>query len=97
MHSAALPAEATETPEIPTMKARAALPGLMLTEDEAARVLRLSPRTLQRRRLDGDGPPYVQLGKNRIGYRLADLDAWCQSRTVTSTSAVSVGRRSAVA
>lgn len=46
----------------------------------------LSNRTMERKRVDGSGPPYVKLGK-AVRYRVSDLDAWIQSRVVSSTSA----------
>ena len=53
---------------------------------EAAEELRLSKRTLERMRVNGDGPKYVRLGSRRIGYRIADLRDWLASRTYSSTS-----------
>ena len=44
---------------------------LVLTEDEAARMLRLSARTMQRLRLDGDGPRFVKLTGRRSATRSA--------------------------
>lgn len=55
------------------------------TPDEAAKALRTSVRTLERRRLDGSGPPFVKLG-GRILYRPEDIDAWAADRTFASTS-----------
>jgi len=50
---------------------------LLLSEREAARRLRVvSARSLQRLRLEGGGPPFVQLTGRRLGYLAADLDAW---------------------
>jgi predicted DNA-binding transcriptional regulator AlpA len=57
---------------------------LMMTEAEAAKMLCLSPRTMQRLRAEGAGPPFVQLTERRIGFRLADLEAWLASRRVSS-------------
>jgi predicted DNA-binding transcriptional regulator AlpA len=59
---------------------------LVLTEDEAARLLRLSARTLQRLRLEGEGPRFVRLTGRRIGYAISDLEAWVRARSVASTS-----------
>jgi hypothetical protein len=59
---------------------------LIVTEAEAARVLRLSPRTLQRMRLEGGGPGFVKLTERRIGYPVASLESWVAERTVRSTS-----------
>ena len=67
--------------------------GLVISEAEAARLVDVSTRHLQRLRVEGGGPPYIQLGARRIGYRLADLESWIAGRRVASTSAVTVGRR----
>ena len=66
------------------------IPALVLTEDEAARMLRLSARTMQRLRLDGEGPRFVKLTGRRIGYAIGDLQAWIRARSVTSTSDATV-------
>jgi predicted DNA-binding transcriptional regulator AlpA len=58
---------------------------LVLTEDEAAKLLRLSVRTMQRLRVDGDGPRFVMLTSRRIGYAIGDLQAWVHARSVAST------------
>ena len=47
----------------------------LLTTDEACRYLRLSQPTLERRRLAGEEPVFVRLGR-RIYYRRADLEGW---------------------
>jgi Helix-turn-helix domain len=39
-----------------------------------------SPRTLERWRSEGNGPPYVKVGR-RAMYREADVERWLQSRT----------------
>jgi excisionase family DNA binding protein len=57
----------------------------LLTQREAACVLRLSERTLERSRVTGFGPPFAKVGR-RVLYRREDLDAWVASRVVTSTS-----------
>jgi excisionase family DNA binding protein len=57
----------------------------LLTQREAACVLRLSERTLERSRVTGFGPPFVKAGR-RVLYRREDLDAWVASRVVASTS-----------
>lgn len=44
----------------------------LLTEAQAADVLRVSPRTLQGWRHRGDGPPFVKLGA-AVRYRRVDL------------------------
>jgi excisionase family DNA binding protein len=57
----------------------------MLDRQPAADYLGLSVPTLDRKRVNGDGPPYVKIG-SRVRYRRADLDAWLSQRIVTSTS-----------
>lgn len=58
---------------------------LILTEAEAAKLLCLSRRTLQRMRIDGGGPRYIKMGR-RLGYTKADLVTWVEARGATSTS-----------
>jgi len=52
---------------------------LLRTQREAAEVLRLSERTLERMRLTGLGPAYVKAGR-RVLYRQADLEKWVVSQ-----------------
>ena len=57
----------------------------LLTQREAASVLRLSERTLERWRVAGIGPRFVRLNTS-IRYRQQDLDAHVAARVVASTS-----------
>jgi excisionase family DNA binding protein len=57
----------------------------LLTSHEAATLLRLSERTLERSRVSGFGPPFCKLGR-RVLYRADDLDQWIAGRVVSSTS-----------
>jgi predicted DNA-binding transcriptional regulator AlpA len=57
----------------------------LLNEREAALLLGLSPRTLERYRVTGFGPSFVKAGR-RCLYRPQDVDAWIASRVRTSTS-----------
>ena len=52
---------------------------------EAAAFLGLSPRTLDRYRVNGDGPAFHKFG-SRVRYARADLEAWASARRRTSTS-----------
>lgn len=61
----------------------------LLNQREVATRLRLSPRTLERFRLSGEGPKFVKAGR-RVLYRQTDLDAWINSRIRTSTSDIAV-------
>jgi predicted DNA-binding transcriptional regulator AlpA len=58
-----------------------------LTQSEVAALLRLSPRTLERHRLNGTGPAYTKLGR-RVVYRREAIETWAAANTFTSTSAV---------
>jgi hypothetical protein len=58
--------------------AYASLP-VFLTSVEVAEMLRLSPRSLEKMRLEKRGPPYIRLGmsgRSKVIYRLADVEAW---------------------
>ena len=57
----------------------------LFSQRETAKLLSLSPRTLERWRCTGDGPVHVKAGR-RCLYRQSDLAAWIASRIRTSTS-----------
>jgi excisionase family DNA binding protein len=57
----------------------------LLTQREAARVLRVSERTLERLRVSGDGPRYVKAGRS-VRFTEADLQTWIESHTRHNTS-----------
>jgi predicted DNA-binding transcriptional regulator AlpA len=59
----------------------------VLTSREAAAFLRLSPRTLNRLRVEGGGPRYLKLRRS-IRYRQSDLASWLDRRSFDNTSAV---------
>lgn len=56
-----------------------------LTTDEAAALLRLSPRTLEKHRVLGGGPRFRKFGA-RVVYAMADLRTWADSHTYGMTS-----------
>jgi excisionase family DNA binding protein len=56
---------------------------------EAAEYLRSSESTLAKKRLNGDGPSFVRIGR-AIRYRRSDLDAWMSASIRTSTSETAV-------
>ena len=56
-----------------------------MTCREAAAFLRLSPRSLDRWRVSGEGPAFRKFG-GRVRYTRADLEAWADARWRTSTS-----------
>ncbi|RDW12870.1 helix-turn-helix transcriptional regulator [Paracoccus thiocyanatus] len=53
--------------------------------EEAARLLDLSPRTLEKHRCGGTGPVYRKLG-GRVVYTIADLRVWIEGAARQSTS-----------
>jgi len=57
----------------------------LLTQREAACLLHLSERTLERLRVSGDGPRFVKANRS-VRYRECDLEAWIAERVVNSTS-----------
>ena len=58
----------------------------LLTQREAASVLRLSERTLERWRVAGIGPRFIRLSRRSIRYRQEDLAAHVAAHVVASTS-----------
>ena len=61
------------------------LPPRLLRTEEAARLLGLSGRTLEKHRCTGTGPSYRKLG-GRVLYALGDLQAWIDQGERHSTS-----------
>ena len=59
--------------------------GHYLNTREAAAWLGLSPRTLDRYRVSGEGPVFHRFG-SRVRYLLADLETWASARRRLSTS-----------
>lgn len=55
----------------------------LLTTVEAAKYLRLSPRTLEDYRIKGGGPVFIRIGLGRrapVLYDLEDLNGWLKSQ-----------------
>jgi hypothetical protein len=61
---------------------------IFLTEPEAATLLRLSKRSLQRYRQRGEGPPFAKIGFRRLVYPRDHLLAWAYARQCRSISDV---------
>jgi len=59
---------------------------------EAARLLDLSPRTLEKHRCDGTGPIFHKLG-GRVVYAVSDLHAWIDACARQSTSEAAPSKR----
>ena len=60
-------------------------PQRYLRTPDAARLVGLSIRTLEKHRIYGTGPRYSKLG-GRVVYRVEDLQAWVESGAKASTS-----------
>lgn len=58
--------------------------------NEAATYCGVSRSFLAKRRLYGDGPKYIKVGRRKVVYRREDLDAWLAERVRCSTSEVGV-------
>jgi len=59
------------------------------TTKDAAELMQLSHRTLERMRVEGGGPPFVKAGNGkraRVLYLKSDLIAWLKGRRFDSTS-----------
>ncbi len=56
-----------------------------LRTHEAARLLGLSPRTLEKYRCHGSGPTFRKLG-GRVVYAIDDVEAWADQASCRSTS-----------
>jgi predicted DNA-binding transcriptional regulator AlpA len=57
----------------------------LLSQREAATMLGLSSRTLERWRSSGDGPNFIKAG-HRVLYNPTDLEAWIAAHVRQSTS-----------
>lgn len=56
-----------------------------LSTEQAAARLNLSPSTLNKWRLTGDGPRFLKLGR-RVVYKREDIDAFLTTRSRASTA-----------
>lgn len=55
------------------------------TTQEVASLLRVTPRTLERWRAAGEGPPSITMG-GLIRYQRSDLDAWIKANRTAGGS-----------
>ena len=58
----------------------------LVRQEEAARILDLTPRALEAWRHKGGGPRYIRISARCVRYRRADLQAWIAERERYSTS-----------
>lgn len=63
----------------------------LLKTEEAAQLVGLSRRTLEKHRTYGTGPAYRKLG-GRVVYAVADLQEWTDRGLKSSTSDPGIGR-----
>lgn len=71
--------------------AKAGADDLFLNTSEAAKLVRMSPSSLERMRSKGNGPKYCKVGsgrtrRGRVVYRRSDVVAWLTERTFSGTS-----------
>ena len=57
----------------------------LLTPNETAPVLKVSTSWLAKKRMEGDGPPFIKVGRS-VRYSPAALLQWIKSRQRLSTS-----------
>ena len=57
--------------------------GILLTPDDVARMMRVSRRTVSTWRYRGKGPRYVHVTHNCVRYRLPDVQAWIQGKSLS--------------
>ena len=57
----------------------------LLTQTEAATLLRIEPRTLESWRQHRVGPRYIRYSRRCVRYRLEDLHNWLSVRAVDTT------------
>lgn len=58
----------------------AAQPAEFLSTDELAELLTVDIKTVKRWRASGEGPPFIRIGRSRVIYSRADVDAWLAGR-----------------
>lgn len=65
----------------------AASESLLLTEEEAARMIGFSPRTLQGWRSNGvSGLPFIRISRGCVRYRRSDIEGWVEDQVRRSTA-----------
>ena len=65
----------------------------VLSDIEAAKILGLSPSTLRKWRTGRPcrGPAFLRMGR-RVGYRVADIEAWAADQVVSTCDSSGVDR-----
>ena len=63
----------------------------LLTVLQVSEWLKLSPKTLQKKRTDGTGPQFVKPSRNSVRYKRGAVQFWLDERTGSSTADFSNG------
>ena len=58
----------------------------LMSENQAAEVLQVTPRALQAWRTRGGGPAYLRISHRCVRYRPEDLEQWLEDRRFESTA-----------
>ena len=58
----------------------------ILTTYAAGKILGLACSTMNKMRMNGNGPAFIKLGPRRVGYELEELEKWKNRRRYLSTS-----------
>lgn len=69
----------------------------LLTNEQAAALLGIKPKTLEIWRIKGKSPPFLKLGRAKqapIRYQRSDILIWLKKRSFASTSAYATSRNS---
>ena len=61
------------------------LPSPLLTTPQVADWLGLRPQTLDRWRMNGEGPPFLSINGRAVRYRKADVDAYLDASLCANT------------
>jgi len=59
---------------------------LVLTEDEAAELLRVKRYTMRKWRRDGNGPRFIRCGGRLVRYTKNDLNSWLATHNFQSNA-----------
>jgi hypothetical protein len=60
-------------------------PNELLNQSKVAKILGVTEKFLEARRCRGGGVPFIRVGR-LVRYKMCDVEAWIESRRVSSTS-----------
>jgi predicted DNA-binding transcriptional regulator AlpA len=69
--------------------------GEFLTDPQLADLLHVDRRTTKRWRANGEGPPFIRLGRQRVIYARYDVDQWLAERRFTHRAAEAASQQAA--